>query len=59
MECTCPCCGAAVEQASGPGQPKVYCGDACRRAGEYRLRALQRRLDKNEIELRELTFGTG
>ena len=56
---TCPSCGADVEQTTGPGRPRIYCSETCRRVAEFRIRALGRRLDKNEVDLRELQGGTG
>ena len=56
---TCPSCGVDVEQTTGPGRPRVYCGETCRRLAELRLRLLSRRLDKNETDLRELGAGGG
>lgn len=53
----CPSCGAAVEQRTGAGRPAVYCGEACRRLAEYEIRALVRRIDRAELELRELGNG--
>ena len=56
---TCPSCGADVEQTTGPGRPRIYCGETCRRTAEHRIRALGRRIDKTEIALRELKAGSG
>ena len=36
----------------------MYCSDTCRRLAEFQIRALLRRLDKAEIELRELKVGS-
>lgn len=55
----CPSCGAEVEPSTGVGRPRVYCGETCRRVAEFRIRALSKRLDKNEVELRELQGGGG
>ena len=55
----CPSCGAGVEPVLGAGRPRVYCSETCRRTAEFRIRALGRRLDKNEVELRELQGGSG
>lgn len=55
----CPSCYGPVEQSSGPGRSKIYCSETCRRVAEFRIRALSKRLDKNEVELRELQGGTG
>ena len=55
----CPSCGAGVEPVLGAGRPRIYCSETCRRTAEFRIRALGRRLDKNEVELRELQGGTG
>ena len=49
----CPVCSSAVEATSGPGRPRVYCGDTCRRAAEFRIRRLAVRIDHNELALRD------
>jgi hypothetical protein len=51
---TCASCGGPLEQHSGPGRPSAYCGQTCRRLSEFRIRALTRRIDKAEVEIREL-----
>jgi hypothetical protein len=56
---TCASCGTELEPRTGPGRPAVYCSDGCRRFAEYKLRSLSRRIDKLEIELRELKAGDG
>jgi hypothetical protein len=54
----CAACGTGLEQKSGAGRPAVYCSDACRRFSEFQIRALVRRIDKYQIELRELKAGS-
>jgi hypothetical protein len=45
----CPVCGAAFAASTGPGRPRVYCGDVCKwQAGhqdrdQERQRARERR----------------
>lgn len=56
---TCPSCGADVEPSTGPGRPRVYCGETCRRTAEFRIRALAKRIDVNEVDLRDLEAGGG
>jgi hypothetical protein len=51
---TCATCGTPLEPREGPGRPSVYCGEPCRRAAEYRLRSLAKRIDSTELELRRL-----
>lgn len=53
---TCPSCGSGLEPHSGPGRPSAYCGQTCRRLAEIRIRALTRRIDKAEVEIRELEW---
>ena len=55
----CASCGAELEPHTGSGRPFVYCGEPCRRIAEYQIRALVRRLDKSEIELRSLKVDGG
>lgn len=50
----CASCGAALEQREGPGRPSIYCSDGCRRMAEFRIRALVRRVDRHETQIREL-----
>lgn len=47
MRTTCAKCGDVLEQPS-TGRPPTYCGPTCRRASEYELRRLQRRLESAE-----------
>lgn len=54
MSDACPSCGGPIEPHSGPGRPSIYCGEGCRRAAEFSIRGLVRRIDKAELELREL-----
>lgn len=53
----CASCGAELEPKSGAGRPSVYCSEPCRRMAEFQIRALVRRLDKAEIELRGIKAG--
>jgi hypothetical protein len=55
----CASCGAEFEPEGGPGRLTVYCSEPCRRMAEYRIRAVVRRVNANEIELRELKSGGG
>ena len=54
----CASCGAALEPSPGPGRPKTYCSEACRRVAEFQIRGIVRRLEKYELELRELKVHT-
>jgi hypothetical protein len=51
----CASCGTALEERSGPGRRATYCGEPCRRMAEFQIRGLVRRIDRAEIEVRELT----
>ena len=55
----CASCGADLEPRSGAGRPSAYCSETCRRMAEFAIRGLVRRLDKAEIELRELKAESG
>ena len=50
----CQSCGADLEPSTGPGRPKAYCGEGCRRVAEFQIRALVRRIERYELEQREL-----
>jgi hypothetical protein len=58
----CAKCAADLHQPP-TGRRKTYCGPACRRAAEYELRRLQRRIEAAERTLdrarEELEFGYG
>ena len=45
----CRRCGAALG-SQGRGRPAVYCSPACRRAAEFEVRRLTRRLDALEVQ---------
>ncbi|MFI0377042.1 MAG: hypothetical protein ACH255_11905 [Candidatus Thiodiazotropha sp.] len=49
----CLICEKPIEYA-GQGRPPAYCGKLCRRAAEYEIRRIQRRLTKLETRLSEL-----
>lgn len=51
---TCSKCGAEFERDPGPGRPRSYCGDLCKRLVEYEIRRIDRRLGAYEVEQREL-----
>lgn len=53
----CASCGVEIEQHSGPGRPSVYCSDGCRRAAEFTIRRLLNRIDRAELEQREIKAG--
>ena len=55
----CASCSAELEPRSGPGRPSVYCSEGCRRFAEFRIRGIVRRIDRYEVELREVKTGTG
>lgn len=57
----CASCGATFEdeKGGGPGRPKAYCSDACKRLAEHRIRIVVRRLDRLEVALRECLAGWG
>ena len=44
-------------ESDGRGRPALYCTTACRRISEYRLNRLLRRIERCEIEIRELQAG--
>jgi len=58
----CVKCGTGVEQPT-TGRPRSYCGPVCRRAAEFKLRRLQRRLEAAEQSVlmarRTPEFGPG
>ena len=31
----CPVCGAGFAASTGPGRPRIYCGDACRHRARH------------------------
>ena len=52
MPVECLKCGAALEPRA-TGRPPTYCGPVCRRAAEFELRRLQRRLEVAEREVKD------
>ena len=52
---SCASCGTPLEPRDGPGRPSVYCSEGCRRLAEFRLRAIVKRLDAAELELRRVS----
>jgi hypothetical protein len=54
----CPSCNAGVPARDGPGRPGVYCSEPCRRAAEFAIRRLTKRIDDMEVELREVSAGS-
>lgn len=55
----CASCGSPLEPHAGAGRPAVYCGPVCRRASEFAIRRVIARLDKAEVELRDVRAGSG
>lgn len=53
---SCARCGGPVEQSSGPGRPRSYCGAVCRRQSEYELRRVERHIASVETLLRRARF---
>lgn len=51
---TCRKCGNALPERAGTGRPALYCSSACRRAAEYEIRRLSRRLERLEDERHHL-----
>jgi hypothetical protein len=49
---TCASCDGAIEQREGAGRPSIYCSEGCRRQAEFRIRALVRRIDSHESDIR-------
>ena len=47
----CQKCGKKLTESDGPGRPKKFCSKACRRAGEYALTRVNRRIGDLEEEL--------
>jgi hypothetical protein len=47
---TCPKCGGDVGRTGARGPVGTYCGPWCRRAAEFELRRMQRRLERAEVE---------
>lgn len=45
---TCLKCGDPLPVQDGPGRPRTYCSEGCRRAAEYELRRLERRITNVE-----------
>ncbi len=50
----CLKCGAPLPEPPATGRPPVYCGPGCRRAVEYEVRRITRRLERDEDELQRL-----
>ena len=48
---TCIKCDRQLHPQEGPGRPRRWCSVGCRRAAEYELRRLVRRLDDVEGQL--------
>src|SRR5687768_12211827 len=55
----CASCGTELEPHAGPGRPSVYCSEPCRRMAEFRIRGLVKRIEKAELEIRELNARYG
>ena len=53
----CPKCEKPVPERDGPGRPRRYCSDGCRRSAEYELRRIQRALESVEEQIRWCRFG--
>ena len=53
----CASCGGPIEPRDGPGRPAIYCSDGCRRQAEFRIRALVRRIDGYESQIRWVQAG--
>ena len=51
---TCRKCGNAFPGRARTGRPAMYCSLACRRAAEYEIRRLSRRLERLEDERHQL-----
>ena len=45
----CPVCGTAFPASTGRGQPRVYCGDACRGVNSHRAAAERARQRNAEL----------
>jgi hypothetical protein len=53
----CPVCGTAFPASSGPGRPRVYCSDRCRKRAGHQVEAEQarrRRAERGEWSLDDL-----
>lgn len=48
---SCLKCAKPLPERAGAGRPPVYCGVGCRRAVEYEVRRLSRRLERLEDDL--------
>ena len=51
---TCLKCGEPLPERAATGRPTTYCGVPCRRAGEFEIRRLNRRLERLEETASEL-----
>jgi hypothetical protein len=45
----CPVCGTTFPASTGRGQPRVYCGDACRGVNSHRAAAERGRRRNGEL----------
>jgi len=54
---TCATCGTPIEPKAGPGRPAAYCSVGCRRVAEFQIRNLARRVERYELEQREVKAG--
>ena len=47
----CQKCGNKLREPDGPGRPRKFCSKACRRAGEYEVTRINRRIGALEEKL--------
>jgi hypothetical protein len=54
----CVVCGARLDdlEGEGPGRPRRYCSEGCRRAREYEIRTVVRAIDRAEDRAQALRF---
>lgn len=44
----CVKCGETLPERTGPGYPRSYCSQACKRAAEFEVRRINRHLERLE-----------
>ena len=49
----CAKCRTPLAPYAGSGRPSAYCGEACRRLAEYEIKRIDRRLARDQLQLRE------
>ena len=52
----CPKCGKPVPPAAALGRPSIYCSQTCRRLAEFEISRLNKRLERLEDQLLQLSM---